>query len=195
MSLLTGMVTLPHNVAWCFGSFGSCLPAPEALIADDRAVYPDLAEIKGQESAKRVLEVAAAGGHNLLMIGPPGSGKSMLAARLPGILPPLEPDEALVITHEAPSCRWWSAVVWNQFMAGHNAADARTSVNGGTAKPNTDGTVTIVVARRPLAHPNAITTVDHAEGMVAFRWLLADAVPRRPLSRVLKIEDVPTAVS
>jgi magnesium chelatase family protein len=71
------------------------LPAPEALMADDRTHYPDLAEIKGQESAKRVLEIAAAGGHNLLMIGPPGSGKSMLAARLPGLLPPLEPEEAL----------------------------------------------------------------------------------------------------
>jgi magnesium chelatase family protein len=71
------------------------LPAPKAQVAEDRASYPDLAEIKGQESAKRVLELAAAGGHNLLMIGPPGSGKSMLAARLPGILPPLEPDEAL----------------------------------------------------------------------------------------------------
>ena len=71
------------------------LPAPEALMADDRATYPDLSEIKGQESAKRVLEIAAAGGHNLLMIGPPGSGKSMLAARLPGLLPPLEPEEAL----------------------------------------------------------------------------------------------------
>lgn len=71
------------------------LSPPEALMADDRTHYADFAEIKGQESAKRVLEVAAAGGHNLLLIGPPGSGKSMLAARLPGLLPPLEPEEAL----------------------------------------------------------------------------------------------------
>ncbi|WP_142849294.1 YifB family Mg chelatase-like AAA ATPase [Telmatospirillum sp. J64-1] len=71
-------------------------PVPE--LAEDAAPLLDLRDIKGQESAKRALEVAAAGGHNMLMIGPPGSGKSMLAARLPGLLPPLDPAEALEVS-------------------------------------------------------------------------------------------------
>ncbi len=75
------------------------LSRPEARLRDEGPVrMPDLSEVKGQESAKRALEIAAAGGHNLLMIGPPGSGKSMLASCLPGILPTLSPREALEVS-------------------------------------------------------------------------------------------------
>jgi magnesium chelatase family protein len=74
------------------------LTPPEPALADETFDHLDLADIKGQETAKRALEIAAAGGHNLLMIGPPGAGKSMLAQRLPGLLPPLSPAEALEVS-------------------------------------------------------------------------------------------------
>ena len=74
------------------------LPPPTAGEAAPRRRTADLAQVKGQETAKRALEIAAAGGHNLLMIGPPGAGKSLLASCLPGILPPLSPAEALEVS-------------------------------------------------------------------------------------------------
>jgi magnesium chelatase family protein len=74
------------------------LRRPDAAVRQQDRLLPDLRDIKGQESAKRVLEIAAAGGHHLLMCGPPGAGKSMLAARLPSILPPLGPRELLEVS-------------------------------------------------------------------------------------------------
>src|SRR5690242_13079496 len=74
------------------------LATPQPGEAEDAAIGPDLRQVKGQETAKRALEIAAAGGHNLLMIGPPGAGKSLLAACLPGILPPLDAAEALEVS-------------------------------------------------------------------------------------------------
>ena len=71
------------------------LPEPKLGEAEPAVPGPDLKQVKGQETAKRALEIAAAGGHNLLMIGPPGAGKSLLASCLPGILPDLTPAEAL----------------------------------------------------------------------------------------------------
>ena len=74
------------------------LSAPQPGEADPLGTGPDLRQVKGQETAKRALEIAAAGGHNLLFVGPPGAGKSLMAACLPGILPPLDAGEALEVS-------------------------------------------------------------------------------------------------
>jgi magnesium chelatase family protein len=97
----------------------------------------DLADVRGQRVARRALEVAAVGGHHLLMIGPPGSGKTMLAQRLPGLLPPLEREIALETTmiHSAAGVRLppGGLVQAAPFRAPHHTASTVAMVGGGTA--------------------------------------------------------------
>ena len=115
------------------------LSRPQPKVREADSDMPDLAEIKGQESAKRALEVAAAGGHNLLMIGPPGAGKSMLAARLPSILPPLSPAELLevsMIASVAGEIDGGALTNRRPFRAPHHSASMPALVGGGLrAKP------------------------------------------------------------
>ena len=96
---------------------------------------PDLADVRGQHQARRALEVAAAGMHNLLMIGPPGTGKSMLASRLPGILPPMDEDEALESAIIASiSEQGFAPAQWGRrpFRAPHHTASGPALVGGGS---------------------------------------------------------------
>ena len=74
---------------------GSEIPVHAATVQRTQPAYPDLFDVKGQAAARRALEIAAAGGHSALLVGPPGTGKSMLAQRFAGILPPMTADEAL----------------------------------------------------------------------------------------------------
>jgi magnesium chelatase family protein len=94
---------------------------------------PDLLDVRGQEDAKRALEIAAAGGHNLLMVGPPGVGKTMLARRLPGVLPPADLHEALEITqmHSAAGLGSGRLVRERPFRAPHHTISAQGLVGGG----------------------------------------------------------------
>jgi magnesium chelatase family protein len=140
-ALIEGMSILPAKnlLQVCAHLAGRELLTPFAVSpAPTFAHYPDLAEVKGQAQAKRALEVAAAGGHSLLMSGPPGAGKSMLAQRLPGLLPPMTSVEALESAAVHSLAGSFKLAHWNQrpFRAPHHSASSAALVGGGgTPRP------------------------------------------------------------
>jgi magnesium chelatase family protein len=113
---------------------GDALPRATALPRAAAAGLPDLTDIRGQAGPKRALEVAAAGGHSLLMSGPPGTGKSMLAQRLPGLLPPLDDDAALESAAVLSLAGQFDLTRWGQrpFRAPHHSASSVALVGGGS---------------------------------------------------------------
>jgi magnesium chelatase family protein len=110
------------------------LPAAIALPPPPAESVPDLSDVRGQPHAKRALEIAAAGAHSLLLMGPPGTGKSMLAHRLPSLLPPLPDDEALEVAAVASIAGKFSPRRWGErpFRAPHHTASAVALVGGGS---------------------------------------------------------------
>jgi magnesium chelatase family protein len=140
-ALIQGMSILPAQnlLQVCAHLAGRESLAPFAMPpAPTFAGYPDLAEVKGQAPAKRALEVAAAGGHSLLMSGPPGAGKSMLAQRLPGLLPPMTDAEALESAAVHSLAGSFTLAQWTRrpFRAPHHSASSAALVGGGgTPRP------------------------------------------------------------
>jgi Mg chelatase-related protein len=117
--------------AWLLGQGPLAKPVYDA--ATPPTDYPDFCDVKGQAAVKRALEVAAAGGHSVLMSGPPGTGKSMLAARFPGILPAMSEDEALQAAAVQSLNSAFNIANWMRrpFRAPHHTASAVALVGGG----------------------------------------------------------------
>lgn len=133
---------------------------------------PDLVDVRGQAAARRALEIAAAGGHSLLMVGPPGAGKSMLAQRLPGLLPPMATDEALEAAAIASLAGRFDIARWGQrpMSAPHHSASAVALVGGGS--PPRPGEIS-------LAH-HGVLFLDELRGLLSSPWLsswIGGAVP------------------
>ena len=113
---------------------GAAIKAPERGDLISGASVPDLRDVRGQEQAKRALEIAAAGAHNILLVGPPGAGKSMLAQRLPGLLPPLLSEELLEVSmlHSVAGLLERGRLTRTRpFRAPHHSASMAALVGGG----------------------------------------------------------------
>lgn len=136
MSQHATVYTAKHLLDVC-GHLHSTKKLPQAIYQPSVTIennLVDLADVKGQFQAKRALEIAACGGHNLLMIGPPGTGKTMLASRLPSILPPLTEEQALEIAAIASIANQPMNTIWKEppFRAPHHTASAVALVGGGS---------------------------------------------------------------
>jgi magnesium chelatase family protein len=159
------------------------------LLRRSGRVGPDLRDVKGQETAKRVLEIAAAGAHNILLVGPPGSGKTMLARRLPGILPPLTLAEALEVTrvHSVAGCLppGCALLAERPFRAPHHTVSDAGLIGGGV--PLRPGEIS-------LAHHGVLFLDELAEfrrnALEALRQPLEDGVVQ--VSRVRGTERFPS---
>jgi magnesium chelatase family protein len=147
---VAGARSLGQVGEWLRGDGALDAPDRRGQVAAEPAQAEDLADVRGQPLARRALEVAAAGGHNLLLVGPPGAGKTMLAMRLPGLLPELERDQALEVTQVLSAAGLLRPdaplATARPFRAPHHATSVSGLVGGGSPVPR-PGEVSLAHAR------------------------------------------------